>query len=156
QDAAEAPQAAQPGLGEELRALALINLGSAERWAARFEEARRYLDQGVALARRIGRPYLEFTRLAYAAAVGFYSSAAQAAERGPQAAELARRHGWTDEPAAGVASLTVGGVLVWQGRPEEAEPWIQHAERTLRAEAEPAAGLAIRTIRGLLELARGR
>ena len=36
---AEAPDAAQLGLGEELRALALISLGSAEVWAARFEEA---------------------------------------------------------------------------------------------------------------------
>ena len=71
---AEAPEAAQPGLGEELRALALISLGSTEFWAARFEEAERHLDQGVALARRIGRPFLEFTGLVFAAAslpVGF-------------------------------------------------------------------------------------
>src|SRR5262249_51880634 len=62
---AEAPEAAQPGLGEDLRALALISLGSAEFWVARFQEAERHLEQGVALARRIGRPYLEFTGLAY-------------------------------------------------------------------------------------------
>src|SRR5262249_26238290 len=49
QAAAEAPEAAQPVLGEELRALALISLGSAEYWAARFEDAERYLGQGVAL-----------------------------------------------------------------------------------------------------------
>jgi LuxR family maltose regulon positive regulatory protein len=36
---AEAPEAAQPALGQELRALALISLGNAEYWAARFEEA---------------------------------------------------------------------------------------------------------------------
>jgi LuxR family transcriptional regulator, maltose regulon positive regulatory protein len=47
-------------------------------------------------------------------------------------------------------------VLTWQGRLEEAEPWIQGAERTLRAEADPAVGLIIRFARGLLELARGR
>jgi len=152
---AEAPEVAQPGLSEELRALALINLGGAERWAARFEEAQRYLDQGVALARRIGRPYLEFTGLVYTTATEFYRSASRAAERSPQAAELAERHGWTDEPAAGFASLGVGGRLAWQGRLAEAEPWIQHAERTLRSEAEPAAAMAVRTIRGLLELARG-
>src|SRR5215469_1634876 len=40
----------------------------------------------------------------------------------------------------GVASLIVGGALEWQGRLAEAEPWIQHAERTLRAEAEPPRG----------------
>ena len=73
-----------------------------------------------------------------------------------QAVELAERHGWTDDPAAGIASLTVARVLVWQGRLEEAEPWIQRAEQTLRAEADPAVGLLIRSHRGLLELARGR
>jgi LuxR family maltose regulon positive regulatory protein len=47
-------------------------------------------------------------------------------------------------------------VLTGQGRLEEAEPWIQSAERTLRAETDPATGLTVRSIRGLLELARGR
>jgi LuxR family transcriptional regulator, maltose regulon positive regulatory protein len=156
QDAAEAPDTAQPCLGQELRALALISLGGAELWVARFEEAERHLEQGVALAGRIGRPYLEFTGLAKRVAIEFFRSFALAAERGMQAVELAERHGWTDDPAASIASLTVARVLAWQGRLEEAEPWIQRAERTLRAVAEPAVGLAIRSIRGLLELERGR
>src|SRR5262249_33575264 len=137
-------------------ALALISLGSAELWVGRFEEAERHLEQGVALAGRIGRPYLEFTGLAYQAAIEFFRSFALAAEQGMHAVELAERHGWTDDPAAGGASLTVARVLVWQGRLEAAEPWIQHAERTLRTVAEPAVGLAIRSTRGLSELARGR
>jgi LuxR family maltose regulon positive regulatory protein len=154
---AEAPDAAQPGLGEELRALALINLGTAEAWAARFEEAERHLEQGVALAHRIGRPYLEFTGLAHQAAIEIIkASLARAAERGRQAIELAERHGWTDEPTAGTAYVMLGGALVWQGRPEEAEPWVQRAERTVRAEAEPAEAMAVYYVRGMLELARGR
>src|SRR5262245_58739809 len=153
---AEAPEAARPGLGQELRALALISLGSAEYWAARFEDAERYLEQGVALARRIGRPYLEFTGLVYAAMIEFYGSASLAVEHGRQAAYLAEQHGWTDEPGAGFASVIVGAVLVWQARLEEAEPWIERAERIVRAEAEPAVGLAIHHVRGWLELARGR
>jgi LuxR family transcriptional regulator, maltose regulon positive regulatory protein len=156
QAAAEAPEAARPALGEELRALALISLGSTEFWVARFEEAERHLADGVALARRIGRPYLEFTGLVYAASLEFFRSFARAVEHSMQAAELAERHGWTDEPAAGLASLNVGVVLAWQGRLEEAEPWIQRAERIRRAEAEPAVELIIRSIRGVLELARGR
>jgi LuxR family maltose regulon positive regulatory protein len=153
---AEAPDAARPGLGEDLRALALISLGSTELWVGRFEEAERHLADGVALARRIGRPYLEFTGLVYAASLEFFRSYALAVERGRQAAELAERHGWADEPAAGAASVIVGGVLAWQGRLEEAEPWIQRAERTVRAEADPAVGLAIHHVRGFFELARGR
>ncbi len=153
---ADAPLAAQLGLGEELRALALISLGSTEVWTTRFEAAERHLDQGISLARRIRRPYLEFTGLAYQAAVEIYRSAALAAERSLQAIELARQHGWTEEPAAGIAYLTFGSVLVGQGRPDEAQAWIQRAERTVTEDAEPAARLAVHYIRGRLELGLGR
>ena len=154
---AEAPLAAQLGLGEELRALALISLGSTEFWATRFEEAERHLEQGIALARRIGRPFLEFTGLAYQAAAEIYRSAGRAAERSRQAIELARRHGWTEDPAAGIAYLTFGSVLVGQGRPEEAEAWVQRAERTV-TERSGARGRRWRssTSAGVLELGRGR
>ena len=154
QATAEAPEAA-PGLGEELRALALVSLGSAEYGAARLEDAAAHLEQAVALARRVGRPYLEFTGLAYQAQVELERSFARAAERGRQAVELAERHGWTDEPAAGRAYMALAAALTVQGRPGEAERWVQRAERTVRAEAEPAAGAGIHYIRGVFELASG-
>ncbi len=156
QDAAEAAETAQPGLGEELRALALISLGSTEFWMARFQEAVRHLEQGVALARRIGRPYLEFTGLVYQAALEFFRSVPSALEHSRQAAELAERHGWAEGPAFGLASMNVGTILAWQGRPEEGEPWMQQAERTLRAETEPADALAIRSCAECWRWARGR
>jgi LuxR family transcriptional regulator, maltose regulon positive regulatory protein len=152
----EAPDAVPADLGEELRALALINLGITEAWTARLEEAQRHLEKGVVLARRIGRPYLEFSGLAHQAAVEIFRSLARAAERSRQAIELARRHGWTDESAAGIAYIMLANALAWQGRLEEAEGWIQRAERTVKAEAEPAAALAVCYVRGRLELARGR
>ena len=119
---AEVPDAALPGLGEELRGLAVISLGITEVWAAQFEVAERHLEQGVALARRIGRPFLEFGGLAHQAVIETYRSFARAAERSRQAIELARRHGWTDEPTAGTAYVMLGAALAWQGRAEEAEP----------------------------------
>jgi LuxR family transcriptional regulator, maltose regulon positive regulatory protein len=153
---AEAPDAAQPGLGEELRALALISLGTTEVWSAQLEEAQRHLEKGQALALQIGRPFLEFSGQAHQEAIeGFRSSYSLAAERSWQAIELARRHGWTDEPAAGIAYVTLAIVLTWRGRLDEAEPWIQRAERTVRPEAEPTAGLLVCYVRGLLELAGG-
>ena len=152
---ATAPDAAQPLLGEELRALALISLGSTEFWTA-GEDPERHLEVGVALARRIGRPFLEFTGLAYQAAAGIYRSFTRAAERGRQAVELAERHGWADEQAAGLAYVILGAMLAWQMRPGEAGPWVQRAERVLRAETEPAAVLGMHRARGVLELARGR
>jgi LuxR family maltose regulon positive regulatory protein len=152
----DGPEATRPGLGEDLRALAQITLGSAEFGAGQIDQAERHLERGVALARRIGRPYLEFTGLTYQAQLEFFRSATRAVERGMQAVELAQQHGWTDDPAAGLASLVAGTVFVAQGRLEEAETCIQRAERGLRAEAEPADGLAVRFMRGLLELMRGR
>jgi LuxR family transcriptional regulator, maltose regulon positive regulatory protein len=83
-------------------------------------------------------------------------SFALSAERARQAVELARRHGWTDEPAAGVAYMALGAVLAWQGRPGEAEPWIQRAERTVRPDAEPTVALLVHVGRGIVELERGR
>ena len=151
---AEVPDAAQPRLGEELRALALISLGGTEFWAA-GEDPERHLEMGVALARRIGRPFLEFTGLAYQATAVIYQSFTRAAERGRQVVELARRHGWADEPAAGLAYVILGAMLAWQMRPGEAESWVQRAERVLRVETEPAAVLGMHYTRGVLELARG-
>jgi LuxR family maltose regulon positive regulatory protein len=148
--------AARAGLGEELRGLALISLGSTEVWAAQFEVAGRHLEQGIALARRIGRPFLEFSGLAHQAVIETYRSFARAAECSRQAIELARRHGWTDEPTAGTAYVMLGAALAWQGRIEEAEPWVQRAERTVRAETELAAAAGVHHVRGILELARGR
>src|SRR5712671_7496682 len=73
-----------------------------------------------------------------------------------EAIELARRHGWSEQPILGVAYAVFGGALVGQGRLDEAEPWLERAERTLRAEVEPAAGMSLRYARAVLELARGR
>jgi LuxR family maltose regulon positive regulatory protein len=147
---------ALPGLGEELRGLALISLGITEVWAAQFEVAERHLEYGVALARRIGRPFLEFSGLAHQAVIEIYRSFPLAAERCTQAIELAERHGWADEPTAGTAYVMLGAVLAWQGRAEEAEPWVERAERTVRMETELAAGMAVRHVRGVLDLVRGR
>src|SRR5215813_10649731 len=158
---AEARDAAQPmrgagkAGGEELRALALISLGTTEFWVA-GEDPERHLEMGVALARQIGRPFLEFTGLAYQTAAGLYRSFTRAAERGRQAIELARRHGWDDEPAVGLACVILGAMLAWQMRPGEAGLWVQRAERVLRAETEPGAVLGMRYTRGVLELAHGR
>ena len=98
---AGAADSARLGLGEDLRALALINLGIAELWTERFEDADRHLEQGIALAHRIGRPFLELTGLAHWAQLVSWWSFPLGAQRSMQAIELAGRHGWTDEPVAG-------------------------------------------------------
>jgi LuxR family maltose regulon positive regulatory protein len=153
----EGADAVRLGLGEDLRAAAFISLGIAEMWALRFDDAERHLEQGVALARRIGRPYLELTGLAHGAhGMALFRPDASQAEWGRQAIELAERHGWGQESLAGMACAQLGIMMLYQGRLDEAEPWLERAERTLRAEVEPAAGMSLRCARADLELARGR
>ena len=154
----EAPDAVPAGLGEELRALALVNLGITEYWGGRLAEAEPHLEQGITLARKIGRPYLEFLGLAHRTSIATVRSSpyALAEERARQTIELARRHGWTDEPAAGIAYNTLAAGGIWRRQLEEAADWVRRAERTLRAEADPMTAIVIRYIRALLELARGR
>jgi LuxR family maltose regulon positive regulatory protein len=144
------------GLGEDLRALALINLGIAELWTARFDEADRHLEQGTALARQIGRPFLEVTGLAHWAHLLSWRSIPPGTQRAREAIELAGRHGWTEEPVAGIAYLALGMNMVAQGRLADGERSLEQAERTLRAEVEPAAGMRLRYARGLLEIVSGR
>jgi LuxR family transcriptional regulator, maltose regulon positive regulatory protein len=153
----EAADARQLGLNEDLHAAALISLGLAELWALRFEEAERHLTQGVDLARQIGRPYLELHGLAHGAhGMLLFRPDASHAEWSQRAIELAERHGWGEEPLAGMAYAQLGIVMLYQGRLDEAEPWLERAEGTLRAEVEPAAGMSLFCARAALELARGR
>jgi LuxR family maltose regulon positive regulatory protein len=113
-------------------------------------------EQGIALARGIGRPYLELTGLAHRSELAAFHSLTLAVQRSKEAIEFARQHGWGEEPITGVAYVVLGSTLVGQGRLEEAEPWLARAGRMLRAELEPAAGLVLHHARGMLALARGR
>jgi len=146
---------AQPGLDEDLRALALISLGIAEPWSLRVREAEGHLERGVALARRIGRPQLEINGLAHWGLAASFRSSALAVERGLQAIELAQRHGWGGEPSVAIAYPMLAGSLIWQGKLQEAERWLMEGEYALRSEVEPATGMLFHLVRGLLEIAQG-
>src|SRR6185437_12838025 len=50
-------------LDSDLRAVALMNLGTVEAWSLGLPDAERHLQEGAVLARRIGRPYLEVSCL---------------------------------------------------------------------------------------------
>jgi len=149
--------AARLGLGEDLRALALVSLGVAEIWSFRGEEAERHLEQGVALARRIGRAHLELVGLTHLVTlVSSRDVARQTQERSMRAIELARQHGWGEEPVVAIAYVMLAASLSWQGRLDEAQQWHGHAERVLRAGAEPTTEMLVHEGRGVLAFARGR
>jgi LuxR family maltose regulon positive regulatory protein len=145
----------QPGLDDDLRTLALFILGTTELMAAQVVAAERHLEQAVALARRISRPSLEVSALGQLAMAGVFRSFTLTARRAMQAIELARRHGWSEDPFVAVAYHALAAAALWQGRLDEAETWLEHAERLLPGEDRPARGL-LHATRGTLELARGR
>jgi LuxR family maltose regulon positive regulatory protein len=153
---AKAAEALQLEFGDDLRAWALINLGIAELVSSRLDDAERHVDEGIDLAHRIERPYLEMTGLAHGTLLLIYRSYELAVQRGLQAVELAERHGWAEDPAVGVAYTMLGGAMLARGRLEEADRWLGRAERALHVEAEPVANLALHDSRGLLGLASGR
>jgi len=154
--AVDMPDEPQLSLGDDLRALTLISLGIAEVWAFRFKDANQHLEDGVALARRIKRPYLELTALAHGAELAALRSYTRGAQRSKQAIDLAYQHGWSDEPFVAVAYTVLGGAMVSQGRLAEGERWLGHAVHTLRPDVEPAVGMHLHYARGGLEMARGR
>jgi LuxR family transcriptional regulator, maltose regulon positive regulatory protein len=149
-------EATQLGLGEELRALALISLGVAELWSLRVHDAEAHLEQAVALARRIGRPFLESYGMAHWGVVASFRSSALAVERGRQAIELARRRGWSEEPHIAFAYPMLAASLIWRGELEEAERWLMEGEWALQSETRPDTGMLFHLVRGSLEISRGQ
>jgi LuxR family maltose regulon positive regulatory protein len=150
-------------IGEDLRALALISVGVAETNVGRDTDAEEHLERGIALAQRIKRPYLQLYGLAFFAPTLYHHRATvtrrshgEAVEYAMRAIELARRHGWSEEPVVTRAYLIVAVVRCWQARWQEAEEWQEFASRSLRAEMDPRTSVAFYLIRGELALFRGR
>jgi LuxR family maltose regulon positive regulatory protein len=142
-------------LGSDLRAVALMNLGTVEAWLA-LPDAERHLREGAALAREIGRPYLEVTCLAQ---LGFASKIrpfATARRRCEEAIALAERHGWGTEPLVAPALVTLAGVLVWTGEFDEGERWLQRSAQAVQADTGPEIRLLLHLTAGTLHACRGR
>jgi LuxR family maltose regulon positive regulatory protein len=143
-------------LGSDLRAVALMNLGTVEAWSLGLPDAERHLREGAALARKIGRPYLEVSCLAQ---LGFASKIrpfATARRRCQEAIALAERYGWGTEPIVAPALVTLAGVMVWTGEFDGGERWLQRTEQALQADTGPDIGLYLHLTAGLLHACRGR
>ncbi len=142
----------------DIRALSTMSLGIAELWALEVDDARRHLEEALALARRIGRPYLEIGCLAHLAIAAPFSelSVAEALQLSEQAAGVAEVHGLDADPVATLAFAVGAGSLAWLGRFDEGEQWLARAQRALRPEVSPGTELAAQHARGLLRFGQGR
>ena len=143
-------------LGSDLRAVALMNLGTAEAWTLGLPDAERHLQEGAALAREIGRPYLEvacLAQLAFASRIRLFATTRQ---RCHEAIALAERHGWGAEPVIAPALVTLAANLVWTGEFDEAERWLQRTRQALQTDTGPDIGQRLHLATGRLYAGRGR
>jgi LuxR family transcriptional regulator, maltose regulon positive regulatory protein len=143
-------------LDSDLRAVALMNLGTVEAWSLALPDAERHLQEGADLARNVGRPYLEVGCLAQ---LGFASKIrpfATTRRRCEEAIALADQHGWGAEPIVAPALVTLAANLVWTGQFEDGERWLQRTERALQTDTGPGIRLLVHIANGMLQAGRGR
>ena len=157
---ASGPSGQDIALGNDLRAMTLMNLGTAEAWTLGRPDApaaERHLREGADLAREIGRPYLEVGCLAQ---LGFASlvlhSFATTQRRCREAIALAERYGWGAEPVIAPALIMLAGTMVWTGEFDEGERWLQRTRQALETDTGPDITLLLHQTAGLLHAGRGR
>ena len=143
-------------LGSDLRAVALLNLGTAEAWTLALPDAERHLREGAALARQIGRPYLEVSCLAQLGFAAKIHPFATTQQRCREAIALAERHGWGAEPVIAPALISLAGTMIWTGQFDEGERWLQRAARALQTDTGPDITLLVHIASGMLQAVRGR
>ena len=142
-------------LGSDLRAVALMNLGTAEAWSLGLADAERHLREGAVLAREIGRPYLEVGCLAQLAFASKIHPFATTQQRCREAIALADRYGWGAEPVIAPALMTLASTMVWTGEFDEGERWLQRTMRALQTDTGPDIGLLMHIVSGMLATGRG-
>jgi len=143
-------------LGSDLRAVALMNLGTVEAWTLGLPDAERHLRQGAVLAREIGRPYLEVGCLAQLGFASKIDPFATTQRRCREAIALAERYGWGAEPVIAPALVTLAGTMVWLGEFDEGERWLRRTVRALQTDTGPDITLLLHHTVGQLHACRGR
>jgi LuxR family transcriptional regulator, maltose regulon positive regulatory protein len=143
-------------LGSDLRAVALMNLGTVEAWTFGLADAERHLRQGADLAREIGRPYLEVGCLAQLGFASKIEPFATTQQRCLEAIALAEQHGWGAEPVIAPALMTMAGTSVWLGEFDEGERWLGRTAAALQTDTGPDMSLLLHHTTGILHACRGQ
>jgi LuxR family transcriptional regulator, maltose regulon positive regulatory protein len=144
------------GLDSDLRALALLNLGTIEAWSLGLPDAERHLREGAVLARQIGRPYLEVGCLAQLGFASKIHPLATTQARCREAITLAERYGWGCDWVIAPALIALAGAVIWNGDPDQGERWLQRAAQALQVGAGPDIQVLMHMAGGMLEVGRGR
>ncbi len=139
-------------------ALTLMNVGIAELWAGRPDDARQHLEAALSCTRRISRPFIEVGCLAHLAIAAPLTgqSLPVALELSERALAIAEEHGWSSQSMTTGAFAMAGIALVRMGRFAEAERYLARAEESLRATPDPGTEVVIGHARGMLRFGEGR
>jgi LuxR family maltose regulon positive regulatory protein len=143
-------------LDSDLRAVALMNLGTVEAWSLGNQDSQRHLQEGADLARKIGRPYLEVACLAEIAFASKIEPFATTRRRCREAIALAEQHGWGAEPVISPALVNLAGALIWTGEFSEGDYWLQRTARSLETDTGPGLRLLLHMGTGMLLSCRRR
>jgi LuxR family transcriptional regulator, maltose regulon positive regulatory protein len=139
----------------DLRAVALMTLGTVEA-SLGLADAERHLREGAALARKIGRPYLEVRCLAQLGPASRIRPFATVQRRCREAIALAEQHSWGAEWFIAPAQITLADTMVWTGEFDEAERWLQRTMRALHTDTGADIRLLVHMVSGMLQACRGR
>ena len=139
-------------------ALALMNLGLAELWAGRPDEARQHLEDALSRTRRLPRPFIEVGCLAHLALAASLTGQPLplSLELSERALAIAEEHGWTGQSMTTGAFAMAGMALVRMARFAEAERHLARAEESLREAADPGTEVMLQHARGMLRFGEGR
>ena len=143
-------------LDSDLRAVALMNLGTVEAWSLANQDSQRHLQEGADLARKIGRPYLEVACLAELAFASKIEPFATTRRRCREAIALAEQHGWGAEPVISPALVNLAGALIWTGEFDEGDRWLRRTVRALETDTGPGIRLLLHLGTGMLWSGRRR
>jgi LuxR family maltose regulon positive regulatory protein len=166
QDATRTLEAALGGTAEthelpvppDYRALATMDLGVAELWAGRPDDARQHLEDALRSTRGLSRPFIEVGCLAHLAIAAPLTDQPLplALELSERAIAIAEEHGWTSQSMTTGAFAMAGMALVRMGRLAEAKEHLGRAEESLRATPDPGTEAVMQHARGMLRFGEGR
>jgi LuxR family transcriptional regulator, maltose regulon positive regulatory protein len=139
-----------------LRAAAVMNLGIAEMWSGRMADAERHLREGAALANRVGQQYIEIICLSNLGFILKLDSFAVSLQHTKDAIALAERYGFGSDPVIVPALETIGGILLFTGEFNAAEPWLARAANIVSPNSNPPVELLMYLAKGMLRASRGQ
>jgi LuxR family transcriptional regulator, maltose regulon positive regulatory protein len=122
---------------DDLRALAMTELGIAELWSGDLERARRDLETARGAAAAAGRDWLRLLATAYLGVEAMLRGRLERATRLALEAEaLAHRRGWGGTWPMGITAVMLSAVAFQRDRLDEAEDQINRAADRLRASGD--------------------